>query len=141
MLCWNEEDSCKALVSVEEIIYSHAVGTDSDNSAVRQWSGLQEHRKRFAELKATLRQETARGLHTTTHSKRAFLRLERRELCTVNHDKFSQRGWSPMPWQVLKWANNLDLILWSLKWCVLSAARLFCGCITCSWYFWEVGKL
>ena len=30
-LCW-----MKALVSVEEIIYSHAVGIDSDNCAIRQ---------------------------------------------------------------------------------------------------------
>ena len=58
----NEEARGKALVSVEEIIYSHAVGTDSDNSAVRQWSGLQEHRKRLAELRATLRQEAARDI-------------------------------------------------------------------------------
>ena len=58
----NEEARGKALVSVEEIIYSHAVGTDSDNSAIRQWSGLQEHRKRLAELRATLRQEAARDI-------------------------------------------------------------------------------
>ena len=62
-LCWmNEEAWRKALVFVEEIIYSHAVGTDSDNSAIRQWSGLQEHRKRLAELRATLRQEGARDI-------------------------------------------------------------------------------
>ena len=36
-LCWmNEEARAKALVSVEEIIYSHAFGTDLDNSAIRQ---------------------------------------------------------------------------------------------------------
>ena len=56
-LCWmNEEARGKALVSVEEIIYSHAVRIDSDNSLIRLWSGLQEHRKRLAELRATLRQ-------------------------------------------------------------------------------------
>ena len=49
-------------MSVEEIIYSHAVGINSDNSAIRQWSGLQEHRKRLAELRATLRQEAARDI-------------------------------------------------------------------------------
>ena len=39
-LCWmNEEARSKALVSVEEIIYSHAFGINSDNSAIRQWSG------------------------------------------------------------------------------------------------------
>ena len=58
----NEEARCMALVSVEEIIYSHAVGADSDNSATRQWSGLQEHRKRLAELRATQRQEAARDI-------------------------------------------------------------------------------
>ena len=43
--CWmNEEARGKALVAVEEIIYSHAVGIDSDNCARRQWSGLQEHK-------------------------------------------------------------------------------------------------
>ena len=55
-LCWmNEEARGKALVSVKEIICSYAVGFDSGNSAIRQWSGLQEHRKRLAELRATLR--------------------------------------------------------------------------------------
>ena len=44
----NDEAKGKALVPVEEIIYSHAVGIDSDNSALRQWSGLQEDRKRLA---------------------------------------------------------------------------------------------
>ena len=35
-LCWmDEEAKGKALVSVEEIIYSHAVGIDSDNCAIR----------------------------------------------------------------------------------------------------------
>ena len=59
-LCWmNEEARGKALVSVEEIIYSHAVGINSDNCATRQWSGLQEHRKRLAELRTPLGQESA----------------------------------------------------------------------------------
>ena len=49
-------------MSVEEIIYSHAVGIDSDNTATRQWSGLQEHRKRLADLRTTLRQEAARDI-------------------------------------------------------------------------------
>ena len=62
-LCWmNEEARGKALVSVEEIICSHAFGTDSDNSAFRQWSGLQEHRERFAELRATLRRDAPRNI-------------------------------------------------------------------------------
>ena len=51
-LCWMDEEARgKTLVSVEEIIYSHAIGIDSDNTARRQWSGLQEHRKRLAELR------------------------------------------------------------------------------------------
>ena len=58
----NEEARGKALVSFEEIIYSHAVGIDSDNCAIRQWSGLQEHRKRLADLRTTLRQEAARDI-------------------------------------------------------------------------------
>ena len=57
-LCWMDEEArCKALVSVEEIIYSHAVGIDSDNCAI-----LQEHRKRLADLWTTLRQEAARDI-------------------------------------------------------------------------------
>ena len=59
-LCWmNEEVRGKALVPVEEIIYSHAVGIDYDNIAIRQWSGLQEHKKH---LRTTLRQEAARDI-------------------------------------------------------------------------------
>ena len=58
----NKEARGKALVSVEEIIYSHAVGIDSDNTAIRQRSGLQEHRKRLADLRTTLRQEAARDI-------------------------------------------------------------------------------
>ena len=62
-LCWmNDEAWGKALMSVEEIIYSHAVGINSDNSAIHQWNRLQEHIKRPAELKATLRQEAARDI-------------------------------------------------------------------------------
>ena len=53
-------------MSVEEIIYSHAVGIDSDNCAIRQWRGLQEHRKRhqkrLADLRNTLRQKAARDI-------------------------------------------------------------------------------
>ena len=64
-LCWmNDAARGKALLSVEEIIYSHAVGIDSDNTAIRQWSGLQEHRKRLADLRNTLRLEAARDIRT-----------------------------------------------------------------------------
>ena len=62
--CWmNDEARCKALLLVEEIIYSHSVVTDSDNTAIRQWSGLQEHRKRLADLRNPLRQDTSRDIH------------------------------------------------------------------------------
>ena len=62
-LCWMKEEATgKALVSVEEIIYSHVVGINSDNSAIRQWNGPQEHRKLLAELRATRRQEAARDI-------------------------------------------------------------------------------
>ena len=56
-LCWmNEEARSKALVSVEEIIYSPAVGIDSDNTAMRK------HRKRLSDFRTTLRQEAARDI-------------------------------------------------------------------------------
>ena len=45
----------KSLSIVEELIYSHAVGIDSDNDALRQWSALQGHRSRLAELRFDLR--------------------------------------------------------------------------------------
>ena len=62
-LCWMDEEARgKASVSVEEIIFSHAVEIDSDNCAIRQWSGLQEHRKRLADLRNTLRKEAARDI-------------------------------------------------------------------------------
>ena len=60
----NGEAKGRALTSVEEIICSHAVGIDSDNSALRQWSGFQDRRKRLAELRATLGQEVAREIRT-----------------------------------------------------------------------------
>ena len=46
---------------------------DSDNSASRQWSGLQNHRKRLAELRATLRQEVAREIRINL---RRYIRRE-----------------------------------------------------------------
>ena len=62
-LCWmDNEAKRKALESVEEIMYSHAVGADSDNMALRQWNGLQEHRRRLSELRNTLRQAGARDI-------------------------------------------------------------------------------
>ena len=62
-LCWmNDEARGKALVLVEEIIYSHAIDGDSNNEAIRQWNNLQEHRKRLDDLRNMLRQETAREI-------------------------------------------------------------------------------
>ena len=40
-----------------------------------------------------------------------------------------------------KRANNLDLMVWSWKWCVLLAGRLFCCCISFSWCVWVDGRL
>ena len=57
---WTTRRESKALLLVEEIIYSHAVGVDSDNMAMRQWNNLQDHRKRLDDLRNMLRQETAR---------------------------------------------------------------------------------
>ena len=31
-------------------------------------------------------------------------------------------------------------MVWSLKWCVLSAGQLFCGCVSCSWCVWVVER-
>ena len=62
-LCWmNTRARGKALLLVEEIIYSHAVGVDSDNMATRQWNNLQDHRKRLENLRNMLRQEAARDV-------------------------------------------------------------------------------
>ena len=45
-LCWTDNKARgKNLLTLEEIIYSHAVSVDSDNMAIRQWnrsSGPQE---------------------------------------------------------------------------------------------------
>ena len=49
----------KAL-TVEEFICTHAVRIDSDSAALRQWSELQNHSARLAELRSTLRQEAVR---------------------------------------------------------------------------------
>ena len=62
-LCWMDEEARgKARVFVEEIMYSHAVGIDPDNCAIRQWSRLQEHRKRLADLRTALTQKAARDI-------------------------------------------------------------------------------
>ena len=62
-LCWmNDEARGKALLLVEQIIYSHAIGADSNNVAIRQWNNVQEHRKRLDDLRNMLRQETAREI-------------------------------------------------------------------------------
>ena len=62
-LCWmNDLARGKALLLVEEIIYSHAIESDSNNEAIRQWNDLQEHIKRLDDLRNLLRQETAREI-------------------------------------------------------------------------------
>ena len=60
----NDKARGKALLLVEEIIYSHSVEVDSDNTTIRQWSGLQKHRKRRQYLRNMLRQETAHEIRT-----------------------------------------------------------------------------
>ena len=46
-LCWmNNKARGKALLLVAEIIYSHEVGVDSDNMAIRQWNNLQGSQKK-----------------------------------------------------------------------------------------------
>ena len=61
-LCWMDNKARrKALLLVEEIIYSHAIEADSSNVAIGQWNNLQDHRKRLDDLRNTLRQETAHG--------------------------------------------------------------------------------
>ena len=52
----------RALLMVEEVIYSHSVEADSNNAAVRQWNTLQEHRERLEDLRTLLRQEAAREI-------------------------------------------------------------------------------
>ena len=62
-LCWMDNRARrKALLLVEDIIYSHAIEADSNNVATRQWNNLQEHRKRLDDLRQMLRQETARAI-------------------------------------------------------------------------------
>ena len=217
-LCWmNDEAKGKSLVSIEEIIYSHAVGIDSDNSAMRQWSELQEHRKRLAELRATLRQEAARDIpinlrrdirRELTAKLRMVKQLNRllagyfdrweqtlemhlpdgpssdrhawaaaagehgREVYRDDdNDADAQRqrlirlqhlakreiaaGWQPPVVKFHDFLNALasaktckqlgsdgvDLMVWLLKRCVLSAGQRFCGYTCCSWYAWVVGRL
>ena len=94
-LCWmDEEAKGKALVSVEDIIYSHAVGIDSGNRAIRQWSGLQEHRKRLADLRTTLRQEAAPdiriSLRRDTSGMDAKLRMVKEAHLAGNFDRGKQ---------------------------------------------------
>ena len=62
-LCWMDNKARgKALLLVEEVIYSHALEADSNNAAIRQWNNLQEHRKRLEDLRNLLRQEAAREI-------------------------------------------------------------------------------
>ena len=62
-LCWTDNKARgKNLLTVEEIIYSHAVSVDSDNMAIRQWNNLQDHRKRLEDLRNSLRQEIAKDI-------------------------------------------------------------------------------
>ena len=196
---------------MRKIIYFHAVGIDSDNCAIRQWSSLQEHRKRLADLRTTLRQEAARdirislrrdirrelnaklrmvkgeqlnrllagyfdrgkqtlemelpdGLSSDRHAWAAAagehghevyrdddnnVDVQMQRLVRLQHlaQREIEAGWQPPAEKfhdflnALASAKNGDLMVWSWKWCVLSAGQLSCGCISCSWYVWEVGRL
>ena len=58
-LCWRQGVSKgRALTMVEELIYSRAVGIDSDNAGIRQWSEQPGHRAKLTELRLALRQKT-----------------------------------------------------------------------------------
>ena len=62
-LCWMDNKARgKNLLTVEEIIYSHAVSADSDNMAIRQWNDLQDHRQRLEDLRNSLRREIAKDI-------------------------------------------------------------------------------
>ena len=59
-LCWMDNEARgKALLMVEEVIFSHSVEADSNNAAIRQWNNLQEHGERLEDLRKLLRQEAA----------------------------------------------------------------------------------
>ena len=62
-LCWMDNKARgKAILMVEEVIYSHSVEADSYNAAIRKWDNLQEHRDRLEDLRKLLRQEAAREI-------------------------------------------------------------------------------
>ena len=59
-LCWMDNEARgKALLMVEEVIFSHSVEAYSNNAAIRQWNNLQEHGERLEDLRKLLRQEAA----------------------------------------------------------------------------------
>ena len=55
-LWMDNEARGKALLLVEEVIFSHSVEADSNNAAIRQWNNLQEHGERLEDLRKLLRQ-------------------------------------------------------------------------------------
>ena len=158
----NDEAKGRALVSVEETIYSHAVGIDSDNSAPRQWSGLQEHRKRLADLRTTLRQEAASEIRINL--RRDFRRELTAKLRMVKGERLNkllaghfERGKQALEMQL---PDGLSAdrhacdcgygvcsqlakqpCVWLWIWCVLSVGQLFCGRTCCFWCAWEAGRL
>ena len=73
-LCWmDEETRSKRLVSLEEIIYTHAVGIDSDNCAIRQWSGLRKTQEMPCRSQEHTEKKAARDIRI---SLRRDIRLE-----------------------------------------------------------------
>ena len=63
---------------MEELTYSHAVGIDSDNDALRQWSALQGHRSRLAGLRFDLRLKTGEARKDLRRKIRRELTAKRR---------------------------------------------------------------
>ena len=82
----------EALTIVEELIYSHAVRIDSDTAALQQWSELQSHRARLAELRTPRRQEAWREV------RKNLRRDKRRELMSsfVNPSPVGQATDGPL---------------------------------------------
>ena len=84
-----------ALTIVEELIYSHAVRIDSDTAALQQWSELQSHVARLAELRSTLWEEAGKEV------RKNLRRDKRRELVSsfVKTPVGQATGGPPRTWE------------------------------------------
>ena len=82
---------------MEELIYSHGVGIDSDSAALCQWKELQNHRARLAEHRSTLRQEAVQEVRKDLrcHTRReltAKLRMVKGQQLDRLLEGFLERG-------------------------------------------------